>query len=123
MKILTLLSVLLALTIPSMADEKVLRHVVAFKFKPEATAEQIKAVESAFAALPASIPEVKAFEAGTNVSPEGLDKGFTHAFLLTFATDKDRDAYLVHPEHKKFGSVVKPVVADVIVIDYWTGGE
>jgi quinol monooxygenase YgiN len=98
----------------------VLRHVVLFKFKPEATAEQIRSVETAFAQLPSLIPEMKSFEWGTDVSPEGLAKGHTHCFISTFHSAADRDAYLTHPEHKKFGQLVGPLLADVTVVDFWT---
>ncbi|MBK9138531.1 MAG: Dabb family protein [Verrucomicrobia bacterium] len=93
-------------------------HMVSFKFKPEATPAQIKEVETAFAALKKQIPQIVSFEWGTNVSPEGLDKGFTHGFILTFKNAADRDAYLVHPDHKKFGALVGPVLADVFVVDF-----
>jgi len=96
-----------------------LRHVVAFKFKDTATKEQIKEVEEAFRALKSKIGQIESLEWGTNVSPEKHDKGFTHGFILTFNSDKDRDTYLVHPEHKKFGQLVHPVLADVFVIDFW----
>lgn len=96
-----------------------LRHVVAFKFKDTATQEQVKEVENAFRALKTQIAEVESLEWGTNVSPEKQAKGFTHGFILTFKSEKDRDAYLVHPEHKKFGQIVHPVLADVFVIDFW----
>jgi hypothetical protein len=39
--------------------------------------------------------------------------------VLTFASDKDRDTYLTHDEHKAFGKVLGPVMADVMVIDFW----
>ena len=45
-----------------------LRHVVAFKFKPSATPEQIKQVEDAFRDLKKKIKEIQAYEWGTNVS-------------------------------------------------------
>jgi hypothetical protein len=96
-----------------------LRHVVAFKFKDTATTEQIKEVEDAFRALKTKIPQIGALEWGTNVSPEKFNKGFTHGFILTFKSAQDRDAYLVHPEHKKFGQLVHPVLDDVFVIDFW----
>lgn len=94
-------------------------HVVAFKFKDTATPADIRKVEQAFAALPAKIPQIASFEWGTNVSPEKHDKGFTHGFILTFRTEKDRDDYLVHPDHKQFGAAVGPVLADVFVVDFW----
>jgi hypothetical protein len=100
------------------ATEPVVRHVVLFKFKDTATPEQVKAVEDAFRALPAKIPEIAGYEWGTNVSPEGLAQGFTHCFFLTFKDAKARDAYLPHPDHKAFGKVLGPVLDKVLVVDY-----
>jgi hypothetical protein len=98
---------------------RVLRHVVLFKFKEGTTAEQIKQVEDAFRALPGKIDLIRGFEWGTNVSPENLSQGYTHCFFLTFASDKDRDAYLVHPAHKEFGKLLTPYLDKVTVVDYW----
>ena len=94
-----------------------LRHMVAFKFKETATPDQIKEIENAFRALKHKIPEVVSIEWGTNVSTENRNKGFTHCFIVTFKDEKARDAYLVHPEHKKFVDLALPSVADVMVID------
>lgn len=102
--------------------KKQLRHVVLFKFKETATAADIKQVEEAFTALPTKIPQIKGYEWGTNNSPEGLDKGFTHCFFLTFDSEEDRAIYLPHPDHKAFGAVLGPHLDDVLVVDYWTGG-
>jgi hypothetical protein len=101
------------------ADEPVLRHVVIFKFKESATPAQIKQVEDAFRALPGKIKQVKSFEWGTNVSPENLAQGYTHCFLLTFSSDKDRDAYLVDPAHKAFGQLLGPYLDKAFVVDFW----
>jgi hypothetical protein len=97
-----------------------LMHVVAFKFKSTASSEDIKKVETAFEQLKKKIPQVVSLEWGTNVSPEQRNKGFTHCFVLSFKSDKDRDAYLEHPEHKAFGKIVGPVLDDVFVIDFWS---
>ncbi len=99
--------------------KKMLYHVVSIKFKDTATPEQIRAVEDAFRALKGQIPGITSLTWGTNVSPEKKNMGFTHCFVLTFAEEKDRDAYLTHPAHKEFGNVLKPVMADVFVIDFW----
>jgi hypothetical protein len=103
---------------PKPAAAGAIYHVVSLKLKPGTTPEQVRAVEEAFRGLKGKIPEVKTLAWGTNVSPEKHDKGFTHCFVLTFATAKDRDAYLVHPEHKAFGKVLGPVMADVFVLDF-----
>ena len=102
------------------SNPKVLRHVVLFKFQDSSKPEDIKKVEDAFIALKGKIKLIKDFEWGTNTSPEGLNQGLTHCFLATFASDKDRDDYLVHPDHKAFVEVLKPHLDKVTVIDYWT---
>lgn len=95
-------------------------HVVAFKFKSDVTDAQKKEVQDAFAALKTSIPQIKSLDSGTNVSPEKFDKGFTHMWVLTFDSTADRDAYLVHPEHKKFGGKLGGKLAEggVFVMDF-----
>jgi hypothetical protein len=101
-------------------EGKVLRHAVFFQFKDESTPEQIQAVVDAFAALPAKIPEIIDFQWGTNNSPEGLDDGFTHGFMLTFKDEAGRSTYLPHPAHKgDFADALRPHMKDVFVIDYW----
>ena len=98
---------------------KQLRHFVCFKYKAEVSKAKIVEVEKAFAQLEKKIKEIKGFEKGLNNSPEGLNKGFNHCYLITFNSEKGRDIYLVHPEHKKFVELVGPVVEDVFVVDYW----
>lgn len=127
MKKLTLFTgVLLALTVALSScggekkQDKVLRHVVMFGFKPEVTAEQVKAVEEAFGELPSKIDLIKDYEWGTDCSPEGLQQGLTHCFFVTFHSEADRDAYLVHPAHKEFGKVLGNKASAVTVLDYWT---
>ena len=100
-------------------QDKVLRHVVMFGFKPEVTAEQVKAVEDAFGELPSKIDLIKDYEWGTDCSPEGLQQGLTHCFFVTFHSEADRDAYLVHPAHKEFGKVLENKASAVTVLDYW----
>ena len=101
------------------ADEKLLRHVVLFKFTDSTTPEQIKRIEDAFRVLPSKINFIRGFEWGTNVSPENLNQGYTHCFFLTFASDKDRDAYLLHPAHQDFGKILTPYLDKVTVVDFW----
>ena len=122
--ILLSLGLAVAIAVPAVAADKPAKskklvHAVSFKFKSAATPEQINKVVDTFRSLKKSIPEIKSFEWGTNVSPEKHDKGFTHCFILTFKSERDRDIYLVHPDHRAFGSLVGPVLDDVFVIDYW----
>ncbi len=120
MKLLTSIlcaCILTGFALTASAADKV-QHVVAFKFKSTATPDDIKKVEEAFAGLKKKIKEIKALEWGTNVSPENRNKGCTHCWILTFNSEKDRDTYLVHPDHKEFGKLVGPLLDDVFVFDF-----
>ncbi len=96
-----------------------LRHVVLFKFTESSTPDDIQRIEEAFAALPSQIEVIKDFEWGINNSPEGLDKGFTHCFFVTFDSEEGRDIYLPHPAHQAFVDILLPHLDDVLVVDYW----
>lgn len=100
-------------------SEKVLRHIVMYKFKPEISAGQVREVVDTFAALPKKIDVITAFEHGTNVSPEGKSEGFTHCFVVTFKDEAGRETYLKHPAHLEYVNVVKDRREKVIVFDYW----
>lgn len=99
--------------------EKPLQHAVFFKFKDDAAAEDVRRIEQAFADLPGKIDTIKAFEWGTNNSPETHDAGFTHCFLVTFDSEEGRETYLPHPDHKAFVDVLMPVLDKVRVLDFW----
>jgi lysophospholipase L1-like esterase len=98
---------------------KVLRHVVLFKFKADATPEQVQEVVTAFVSLKGKIDLIEDFEWGTDVSVENLAAGFTHCFFASFRDAASRDTYLPHPAHKEFGKIAGPRIDKVLVVDYF----
>jgi hypothetical protein len=124
--ILPMKSILLLFTIAMLAlqgtataaDDAPYRHVVLFKFKDDAPAEEVKKVEDAFVALKEKIDLIADFEWGINESPEGLDQGFTHVYFVTFKKRADLEAYLPHPDHQAFVAILKPQLDKVLVVDY-----
>jgi hypothetical protein len=119
--LLAVVSLLIAATtIFASQKARPVRHVVVFKFKPGASAEQIKQVTDAFRQLKNKIPGIVSFEHGINNSPEKKNLGFTHVYQLTFTDAQARDTYLPHPEHKKFGALLGRlgVLEDAFVVDY-----
>ena len=96
-----------------------LRHVVMFGWKPEVPVEKVREIEDAFRALPAGIPQIAAFEWGTDVGTQGFSRGFTHCFVVSFASAADRDAYQVHPDHQAFIALSRPNVAQLLTFDYF----
>ena len=108
-------------TSPVEADDKdknVYRHVVMFQFKEGISKNQVAEVEVAFMALQGQIDTIVDIEFGTNVSPEGLNDGLTHCFLVTFKNKAGLEVYLPHAAHKKFVDLIKPRLEKVMVIDY-----
>jgi hypothetical protein len=99
--------------------QQLLRHVVMFGWKEGTDAGYISKVVSAISNLQHKIPVIKAFEWGTNNSPENLSNGLTHCFVLTFSSESDRDAYLIHPDHKAFVALLNPAPDKITVFDYW----
>jgi hypothetical protein len=98
------------------------KHIVLVRFKPQTTREEIAEVFEALDDLQETIPGIVDICSGPYESPEGLHKGFTHAFVVTFADVESRDRYLEHPNHE----VVKQLLlkhlagglADVIAFDF-----
>jgi len=124
MKSIPFLLVLFSLfAAPLHAEPAPYRHVVLFKFKDDAPAEKVAAVEKAFAELPSKIDTIKGYEWGTNVSPEGLAQGFTHCFLVTFKDKAGLETYLPHPDHKAFGKLLRPILDKVLVVDFQMGAK
>ena len=114
-----LVAVLISGNVMAQTVKKELRHVVLFGWKANADTGAINRIVAAFRALPDQIKTIKSFEWGVNNSPENLNQGLTYCFLLTFASEKDRDDYLVHPAHKAFTQLLPNVMEKVTVLDYW----
>lgn len=94
-----------------------MHHVVLVTFKPG----QDKQAAPLFAdleTLRAKLPGMRDYRFGANVSPEGLNQGFTHGFVMTFTDAAARDAYLVHPDHERVKAMYLPHVENVIVFDF-----
>jgi len=102
-------------------SEEELKHAVFFKFKDDASDAAVKEVEDGFAALPAKIETITAFEWGKNNSPESHSHGFTHCFMVTFKDDAGRAVYLPHADHEAFVKVLKPSLDKVRVLDFTPG--
>jgi hypothetical protein len=84
--------------------------MVLLKIRADVSAERIDAVFTALAALGERIDGIESFSGGPYSSDEGLQRGFTHGFCMTFTDAAARDAYLPHPEHE----LVKAMVLDVL---------
>jgi hypothetical protein len=93
------------------------RHVVLFRFRDDATAEQKRTLEQRLNALPGVIPELRAYAVGgdAGINPGNLD-------FAVVADFDDQDGYLVyrdHPEHRDvIDECVTPIVAERRAVQY-----
>jgi Stress responsive A/B Barrel Domain len=103
-----------------------IRHLVLVKFPVNARAETIEGLFRELDGLKAVVPGMLSFKGGANVSPEGLSRGFTHAFVVDFADIAARDAYLAHPAHQAAGArlvgATQGGIDGLVVIDVDIGG-
>lgn len=96
-----------------------LRHVVMFRWKGGTPPEKIAEIEEAMCRLPSTIAEITEFEWGTDVSVQGLSQGFTHCFVVSYPSERDRDLYQVHPDHQAFLALSAPHREAVLTFDYF----
>jgi quinol monooxygenase YgiN len=99
-----------------------LKHALFVKFKSDASKEEIQSAVQAIEQLTAKCDAVKAFEWGTNNSPEKFDDGFTHCFMFTFNDKDGLKSYVEMPELRDVVAKVQEVAEKARVFDYWTDG-
>ena len=94
-------------------------HIVLLKLKSDVTSAQLDALPDALMKMKDEIPGIESITAGLNNSPEGKSQDYSYGFIVRFADEAARDAYLPHPFHQKVaGEQIRPLVEDVLVFDY-----
>jgi quinol monooxygenase YgiN len=93
-----------------------LKHLVFFKFRPEATEAEIDDLVRSLQALPAIIPEIREFQLGRDVvrSERSYDLGLVSAFDDLAAMQR----YQVHPDHQAVVAKVKRLCSGVAAVDF-----
>ena len=101
-----------------------IKHLVLVKFRADATDAEISGAIGGLRNLVGNIPGLLDFCGGAYVPGEGLNRGFTHAFVMTFESIEHRDGYLVHPLHAATAEAALPYVdgglAGVVAFDFET---
>jgi hypothetical protein len=100
--------------------EKKLRHVVAFKFKSGTTPAQMQKATTDFLHLKKLVPQIIELEGGPDIAFEKKNNQYTHCFVVTVKNPADLAIYGAHPDHKAFSRSVDSLLAEVMVVDYWT---
>ncbi len=93
-----------------------LRHIVLFKFKPEASREELAQLVQRLRALPPLIPEIRAFEVGEDTFH--WPRSFDLAVVSLFDDVEAFKRYQDHPEHVPVAQGLRANAAQVVSVDY-----
>ncbi|MGA9254871.1 MAG: Dabb family protein [Roseobacter sp.] len=77
-----------------------IRHIVLTKFKPTVPDDSIADIYAGLATLTGKLSGAHGFTGGRSNSPEKIERGYKHAFVIDFDSWSDLQAYADHPEHK-----------------------
>ena len=67
-------------------------------------------------------PYIQSFVGGKDNSPEGMQQGLTHIFIVEFASAEDRNYYVdTDPAHRAFVEKHAPSLAKAQVVDFTPG--
>jgi hypothetical protein len=99
-----------------------IRHIVLARFGSDVDAAEIARIFAGLGDLQRTVPGILSFSVGANVSPEGLARGYTHAFTVDFADTAARDRYLADADHARAGAAVVAAleggVEGLLVVDF-----
>ncbi len=98
------------------------KHVVLLKFKLGTPPEKIKDLFGSLGDLRRQVRGILDFSGGPYSGSEGLGRGYTHGFVMTFQDAASRDLYLPDPAHARIVEQLLPVleggVGGVLAFDY-----
>ena len=81
-----------------------IRHIVLVKFRHDTSADGIAAILDGVSALVAALPGAHGFTGGRSESPEAMERGYLHGFVIDFDTWADLQRYADHPDHGALGA-------------------
>lgn len=97
------------------------RHIVLVKVRTEVAESEVSSAMAELGALVGEIPGLLSFVWGRNDSPEAAGKSHTHGFIMEFADEASRDAYLPDPRHQKAAQGLRAIresVGGVTIVDF-----
>ncbi len=80
-----------------------IRHIVLTKFKPETSEETIAGIYNGLSALTHKLPGARNFVGGRSESPEQIERGYMHGFVIDFDDWAALETYQNNDEHKGLG--------------------
>jgi hypothetical protein len=95
-----------------------LQRVVCFKYKPEASQQDINAHLEGFKRLPTIVPGIVSYHGGLCVpNVNGDAPPYSSMHCLTFKSMEDMSLYFNHPDHQKFGKLGGAISEKILVVN------
>lgn len=80
-----------------------IRHIVLTRFKPDTSEEKIARIYEGLSAVADKLPGAHSFVGGRSDSPEQLERGYKHGFVIDFDDWDALSAYAENPDHQSLG--------------------
>ena len=81
-----------------------IRHIVLVKFKDDLDPAEIDDIFAELHSIEGKIDGLLSITSGRSESPEKIERGYMHGFVVDFADWAALDRYQIHPDHKKLGA-------------------
>ena len=81
-----------------------IRHIVLIKLKETLTEPEIDDIFRELHAIREKTGGILSITSGRSESPEKIERGYMHGFVIDFEDWEALHAYLVLPEHKQLGA-------------------
>ncbi|CAN1564928.1 Stress responsive alpha-beta barrel [Paracoccaceae bacterium] len=81
-----------------------IRHIVLIRFQTTVTEARIAELFAELHQIEGKVPGTLAITSGRSESPEQIERGYMHGFVVDFADWPALQAYQDHPDHKRLGA-------------------
>lgn len=81
-----------------------IRHIVLIRFRADVTEAQVAAMFEELESIRSKISGVLSITSGRSESPEKIERGYMHGFVVDFDGWDALEAYQTHPDHKALGA-------------------
>lgn len=81
-----------------------IRHIVLLRFRSAVSEDQIADLFTELHQIDSKVPGLLAITSGKSESPEQMERGYMHGFVVDFADWAALQAYQDHPDHKALGA-------------------
>ncbi len=81
-----------------------IRHIVLIKFQPGVSEDTIHALFQELRAIRDQVAGILDIVSGRSESPEKIERGYMHGFVVDFKDWDALETYQTHPDHKALGA-------------------